>query len=84
MVTYGWAFTVQGAVFGVRAQWVKSFRVDPHSGTTMSMSIDVYGGVLERFSLSKWCASEKKEDGSRLDTVGISESETSKYNIDIF
>lgn len=81
MVTYGWAFTVQGAVFGVRAQWVKSFKA---SGTTMSMSLEVYGGVLEWFSLSEWCASEKKEDGSRLDTVDISESESSKYNIDIF
>lgn len=50
----------------------------------MSMSVEVSGGVLERFSLSKRCASEKKEDGSRLDTAGISESETSKYNIDIF
>ena len=50
----------------------------------MAMSLEVYGGVLEWFSLSKWCASEKKEGGSRLDTVGISESESSKYNIDIF
>lgn len=65
MVTYGWAFTVQEAVFGVRAQWVKSFKA---SRTTMLMSVEVYGGVLEWFSLSQWCASEKKEDGSRFDT----------------